>query len=86
MIFLEDKRPWIKDPQGMVVVILLRRMAYNLMSLFRAVTQRADDSRRRPWPGLLKSLQWAMLCATEEMIAGLRPRRTHVPKVAGGPA
>jgi hypothetical protein len=87
MLFSEDKRPWILDPQGMVVVMLLRRMACNLMALYRAVTQRSDDNRRRPWPALLKALQWALVSATDEMLAGLRTRRIlPMEATAGGTA
>jgi hypothetical protein len=45
----EDKRPWITgEPVGMVAVLLLRRLAYNLLALFRKVTQRSDEKRRTP--------------------------------------
>jgi len=47
-IFNEDKRPWLMLPQGMVVVMLRRRIAYNLLTLLRSVTLR-DDGRTLPW-------------------------------------
>lgn len=54
--FNEDKKPWIKyDLNGMLVVLLLRRMAYNLMAMFRRVTLRSDDRRTTPWRDLM---QW----------------------------
>ena len=52
-IFQEDKRPFILQPHGMLVVMLLRRIAYNLLTLFRSVTQRASDKRATPWKSLM---------------------------------
>lgn len=86
MVFYEDKQPRILDPQGMVVVMLLRRMAYNLLRLYRTVTQRSGYKRRRPRSVLLRSLHRALLSATDEMVAGLRRRSILVPKGAGGHA
>lgn len=78
-VFREDDHPWIeKDPQGMVVVMLLRRIAYNLLALFRAVTQRSEDRRQTPWRVLLRWLLQAVLAATEDDLAGLRVRETTV--------
>lgn len=43
--FAEDARPWIEaDAHGMLAVLVLRRIAYSLLALFRSVTQRSDDS------------------------------------------
>ena len=55
-IFQEDKRPYILQPHGMLVVMLLRRIAYNLLSLFRCVTQKADEKRKMPWKSLMNSV------------------------------
>lgn len=52
-IFQEDKRPFILQPHGMLVVMILRRIAYNLLSLFRSVTQRADEKKKMPWKSLM---------------------------------
>ena len=74
-VFREDDHPWIeKDPQGMVVVMLLRRIAYNLLALFRAVTQRSEERRQTPWRDLLRWLNQAVLAATEDDLSGLRVR------------
>jgi DDE_Tnp_1-associated/Transposase DDE domain len=73
--FEEDERPWIKsDPRGMVVIALLRRMAYNLLTLFRSVTQRSDERRATPWRDLLRWFYNAILCATDADLYALRPR------------
>ena len=72
--FQEDDRPWIEHPQGMLAVILLRRVAYNLLALFRSVTQRAEDSRRTPWKELMKSFFIAFVAATEAQLVSLRIR------------
>ena len=73
--FAEDDRPWIEaDADGMLAVLLLRRIAYTLLALFRAVTLRADDSRAMRWRVLLRWVRDALVAATEEHLAGLRPR------------
>ncbi len=71
--FAEDDRPWIKaDPQGMLAVLLLRRIAYTLLALYRAVTLRSDENRASPWKALLTSVRDVLVAATEDQLAGLR--------------
>jgi hypothetical protein len=73
--FAEDERPWIEaDPQGMLAVLLLRRIAYTLLALYRAVTLRSDEGRATPWKRLMQSVRDVLVAATEEQLAGLRPR------------
>ena len=72
--FAEDDRPWILVPQGMVVTILLRRIAFNMLALFRAVTLRGTRSRATPWPALLRAFARALIRATEQVVSGLRRR------------
>ncbi len=71
-IFREDDRPWVRQPEGMLNVMLLRRIAYNLLALFRSVTQRGERERAIPWKRLMRRFHNAMLLATAEMIDGLR--------------
>lgn len=74
--FAEDDRPWIvASPQGTVVVMLLRRIAYNMLALFRAVTQRAEDKRRTPWKTLLRWMRDMLVALDEQDLAGLRDRK-----------
>jgi hypothetical protein len=71
----EDNHPWIvNDPQGMVVVLLLRRIAYNLLALFRDVTQRSEDRRGTPWKDLLRWMHNALIALTDADVLGLRVR------------
>lgn len=73
--FREDERPWIeKDPQGMLVLMLLRRIAYNLLALFRSVTQRSEDRRATPWKDILRWVYQAVFSAVAADIHGLRKR------------
>lgn len=52
--FAEDAKPWITgDAQGALNVLILRRLAYTLMTLFRTVTQRSEEHRQTPWKQLL---------------------------------
>jgi hypothetical protein len=73
--FAEDTRPWIEaDPQGMLAVLLLRRIALTLLALYRAVTLRSKRGRATPWKNLLQALRDALVAATEAQLAGLRLR------------
>lgn len=75
-VFEEDDRPWIeKSPQGMVVVMLLRRIAYNMLALFRTVTQRSEERRQTPWRNIVRWLYQAVIAATKENVDGLRARK-----------
>ena len=74
-VFSEDDRPWIdSDPKGTVVVMLLRRLAYNMLALFRSVTQRAELRRQMPWRDLIRAMYNAMICLVESDLARLRAR------------
>jgi hypothetical protein len=71
--FAEDERPWITaDAHGMLAVLLLRRIAYTLLALYRAVTLRSDENRASPWKTLLTSIRDVLVAATEDQLAGLR--------------
>jgi hypothetical protein len=72
--FAEDDRPWIEaDPQGMLAVLILRRIAYTLLALYRAVTLRSDEGRATRWKALLQSVRDVLIAATEDQLSGLRP-------------
>ena len=74
-IFREDEHPWIEtDPRGALVFMLLRRIAYNLLALFRSVTQRSDEQRAMPWRQLLRWLYNTLIAATRDQLLGLRSR------------
>lgn len=74
--FGEDAHPWIEmAPRGTLVVLLLRRLAYNLLALFRSVTQRSDERRAMPWRELMSWVQWTLLAASEVHVVGLRARQ-----------
>jgi hypothetical protein len=72
-VFEEDDRPFIEyAPHGMLVVLLLRRIAYNLLALFRSVTQRSDERRGTPWRDLLRWVYNAVISASDVHLTGLR--------------
>lgn len=74
-VFCEDDKPWIQDsPQGALAVLLLRRIAYDLLALFRSVTLRSEERRRMPWADLIRGLAHAFVAITGAQLAGLRPR------------
>jgi len=71
----EDQHPWIEaDPKGALIVALLRRIAYNLLSLFRSVTLRAEHNRLTDWKRLMRWVELALLTAGPDDVARLRPR------------
>jgi hypothetical protein len=73
--FEEDDHPWIEqDPQGALAVALLRRVACNMLSLFRAVTLRAESSRAAPWKDIIEQLALALLTAIDQDLFRLRDR------------
>lgn len=74
-IFREDDRPWVYDPQGMVSAMLMRRIAYTLLALFRSVTQRSDARRAVPWKTLLHDLRDTLISAQERHLEHLPIRR-----------
>lgn len=61
-VFHEDEHPWIEsDPKGALVVAILRRIALNLLVLFRSVTQRSIDRRAIPWRDLVRNVWLALV-------------------------
>jgi predicted transposase YbfD/YdcC len=80
-IFQEDDHPWIeKDPQGVVVMMLLRRIAYNLLALFRNVTLRSEEHHDMPWRQLMRWVLVTLVGASDLQVEGLRKRK--LPAVA----
>jgi hypothetical protein len=71
----EDDKPWIEDcPQGALAVLLLRRIAYDLLALFRSVTLRSEERRHIPWADLLRGFAHLFIAATEALLDATRPR------------
>jgi hypothetical protein len=85
-IFREDDKPWIQagegSCQGTVVVMLLRRLGYNLLALFRSVTQRSEQRRQTPWKDLMRKVYNTLIAASDADIASLRPRTALAASVA----
>lgn len=74
-VFREDEHPWIESNEnGMLAVVILRRIALDLMALFRSVTQRSDEKRATPWRDLIRWFYNALLLASDATLIGLRPR------------
>ncbi len=74
--FEEDAHPWIEaNPRATVVLMVLRRIAYTLLALWRGVTLRSDEQRTRPWKGVMSALALAVVTATEQQLRGLRQHR-----------
>jgi hypothetical protein len=50
--------------------MILRRIAFNLLTWFRSVTQRSDEKRRVPWKTLLRDVYVMVASATESLLRG----------------
>ncbi len=71
----EDDRPWIvSEAQGTVVTFLLRRLAYNILTLFRSRTLRSAKNRETPWRDLIRHFYNSLISATDKELEGLRVR------------
>src|SRR5512146_481520 len=71
--FEEDDRPWIEqNPRATVVVMVLRRIAYTLLALWRYVTLRSDVQRNRTWREVMRAIELAVIKASAGELAGLR--------------
>jgi len=60
--------------QGHAHLLILRRIAFNLLALFRGRTQRSEDKRLTPWATLLRWFVIALVSATLLQVDGLRSR------------
>jgi hypothetical protein len=79
--FDEDNHPWItKDANGALVVMLLRRLVYTLMTLYKSVTLRSEENREMTWPELMKQITDTLEWAQGKILDGLRPRTFALPK------
>jgi predicted transposase YbfD/YdcC len=72
----EDDHPWIRDPRGMLVLQVLRRIACNALGLLRFISLKEKTARRTAklieWSQLLGDLRRALLAALEPHLEGLR--------------
>ena len=74
--FEEDDHPWIEAcPRAALVVAILRRIAYTMLTLFRTVTQRSDERRAAPWQTLMTDLVVALISTTELELRDPKPLR-----------
>jgi hypothetical protein len=79
-VLREDTKPWItSNANGMLAVLLLRRLAYNILSLFRTVTQRSAQGRHMPWRDLCRWFYNTLLLVNNEHLDGLRTRKELAP-------
>jgi len=75
-VFHEDRRPWVLDPRGMLVIMMLRRLTYNILTLYRSVTLRSAKNRSQPWGELIRTFYNALIMLTVGGVAGIRRRAT----------
>jgi len=76
--FEEDERPWVlHNPRLTATIMILRRIGYSLLTIFRSVTQRSDHRRQEPWRVLLARIRDTLLLATDVALAGVRRRKAE---------
>jgi hypothetical protein len=76
---LGDDHPWVlHNPRLTAAIMILRRIGYTLLAIFKHVTQRSDHRRHEPWHVLLTRIRHALLMATPATFGGLR-RRVALP-------
>jgi four helix bundle protein len=74
--FEEDDHPWIEAcPRAALVVAILRRIAYTMLTLFRTVTQRSDERRAIPWDTLMTDFFVTLITTTMLELQEPRPLR-----------
>jgi hypothetical protein len=77
--FAEDDHPWIEaDGNGMLVTLLLRRIAYTLLALFRSVSLRSEALREMRWKDLMRWVHAAIVAATVVHLDAIRLRKAVV--------
>lgn len=73
-------RPWItSDAHGTLVVMLLRRLVYTVLTLFKSVSLRSDENRLMPFRELFEWIKDTLKWAPESATSGLRARIFAVP-------
>lgn len=80
--FEEDKHPWMSsDANGALVMMILRRVAYTLLTLYKSVTLRSEEAHAMPWRQLFAQLRKALTWPVDAIADGLdgRQRRFAVP-------
>jgi len=76
--FAEDDRPWIEaDENGMLVVLLLGRIAYTVLALLRATALRSDKHRTMRWKALLGWVRDVLVAATADTVTNLGPGEVY---------
>jgi hypothetical protein len=78
--FDEDNHPWIHaDARGTLVVQLLRRVVYTLMTLYKSVTIRDEDDSQACWRRHMEWVKDTLKWPNPEEMKGLRVRFYAVP-------
>lgn len=79
--FEEDKHPWItKDANGTLVMMLLRRLVYTMMTLYKSVTIRSEETRQTmTWRELMEEIRDTLEWARHSALEGLRQRVFAIP-------
>jgi len=74
--FEEDDHPWIETcPRAALVVAILRRIAYTMLTLFRTITQRSDERRAIAWDTLMTDFFVTLITTTMLDLQEPRPLR-----------
>lgn len=78
--FEEDRRTAVvSDELGALAFMLLRRIGYTLLALYRGVTLRAEEHRTTPWKRVMAKFRDALILIDTETVEGLRRKRLAMP-------
>jgi len=69
--FLEDDHPWMHDARGMLAIALLRRVALNMLLLYKKVSRRAD---KLIWQATFEWIYITLVAGDAASIQGARWR------------
>ena len=73
--FQEDDHTWVrKNAAAVFVLIVLRRVAYNLLTLFRAAGREGSERVAATWKELMRHLEFATRELSENEVETLRGR------------
>ena len=82
----EDHGRWVQRGNGLAVSSLLRVIAYNLMSLLRAVHLRTDEARAAAWDQLRDwvrdAMLWPEIASTDAEATPVTPSRRPLSRMS----
>ena len=70
--FREDDQPWLYATVGMLVIMMLRRIALNVLMLYRNIARCGERKADVPWAELFSWMRVGLTAACEDDVRGLK--------------